>query len=109
MKGKSSFFEAYNKAQSNSVGIVKEKNIIKVNDDEHVKVSIKGSPNSVTIIERNGIIETERYYDEQGNPYLDIDYTNHGNAGKHEIVPHEHKWTKREDGTYKREKWRNIK
>ena len=68
-----------------------------------------GIPNLVTIIKKNGIIESERYYDEQGNPYLDIDYTNHGNSKAHPIVPHEHGWEKDSDVAYRRDKGRRIK
>ena len=31
------------------------------------------------------------YYDAKGNAYLDIDYSNHGNAKLHPNVPHEHR------------------
>lgn len=41
---------------------------------------MKGIPNSVTQKkDKNGQIISESYYDENGNAYLDIDYTNHGN------------------------------
>ena len=33
---------------------------------------------------------TVGYYDEDGNAYLDIDYTDHGNPKTHPIVPHQH-------------------
>lgn len=50
----------------------------------------RGESNSVIQNYRNGSLLTERYFDESGNPYLDIDYTNHGNPKMHSIVPHEH-------------------
>ena len=49
-----------------------------------------GQPNSVTQKTINGKITSERYYDENGNAYLDIDYTDHGNPKTHPIVPHQH-------------------
>lgn len=41
----------------------------------------------------NDKLSTERYYGSDGKPYLDIDYSNHGNAKMHPHVPHEHKIT----------------
>jgi hypothetical protein len=32
----------------------------------------------------------ERYYNQEGMAYLDIDYTDHGNPKMHPNVPHEH-------------------
>lgn len=49
-----------------------------------------GNSNSVVQNYRNGSLLTERYFDEKGLPYLDIDYSNHGNPKMHPIVPHEH-------------------
>ena len=49
-----------------------------------------GDKNSVVQNYRNGSLCTERYFDENGLPYLDIDYSNHGNPKMHPIVPHEH-------------------
>lgn len=107
MKGKSNFFSSYNESRSSSVGIVKHKNEIEI--DKHISIPTKGIPNSVTIIRKNGKIISERYYDSNGNPELDIDYTNHGNSKTHPEVPHEHVWIRNPDGTYKRDKWRKIK
>lgn len=42
----------------------------------------------------DGIVHQERYYDKDGNPHLDIDYSDHGNPKKHPVVPHEHNWTR---------------
>lgn len=108
MKGNSFQFSGYNKAGSTSVGIVKHQTVIEI-DNKHKKVPDTGIPNSVTIIKKNGITETERYYDDNGNPELDIDYTNHGNSKTHPVVPHEHPWIRNPDGTYKRDSWRNIR
>ena len=52
-----------------------------------------GTPNSVTKNYKDGKLSTERYYGGDGKPYLDIDYSNHGNAKMHPHVPHEHKIT----------------
>ncbi len=65
-------------------------------------------PNSVYICSINGMLKTERYFDEKGEPYLDIDYTNHGNAKLHPVVPHEHS-IRVENGKFERDKkWREI-
>lgn len=68
-----------------------------------------GDANSVVQNYRNGSLSTERYFDEKGTPYLDIDYSNHGNPKTHPIVPHEHD-IEIVDGHIKREKkGRSIK
>jgi len=36
-----------------------------------------------------GNVTRIRYYDENGNAYKDVDYTDHGNPNKHK-VPHTH-------------------
>ena len=46
---------------------------------------------------------TERHYDSNGNAYLDIDYSDHGNSKNHPIVPHEH-LIDMNDGQFRREK-----
>ena len=47
-------------------------------------------PNSSQIQkDENGNITRIRYYDEKGNAYKDVDYTDHGNPSKHK-VPHTH-------------------
>jgi len=50
-------------------------------------------PNSVIKTIINGEINKERYYNEKGEPYLDIHYTDHGNPKAHPKVPHIHKIT----------------
>ena len=109
MKGISPSFSGYNGAKSSSVGIVNSKNEINIKKEENYSIPIKGVPNSVTIIRKNGIVHQERYYDKDGNPHLDIDYSDHGNPKKHPVVPHEHKWTRLPNGKYKRGKWNEIK
>ena len=76
----------YNSAGSKSVKDVKSVTRL---DDAH-SVPVHGEPNSVTQSYKNGNLVTERYYDNNGNPYLDIDYTDHGNPKMHSVVPHEH-------------------
>ena len=90
MKGKSNFFNSYNSANSSTVGIVKSEKEINGSNDDHISVPTKGERNSVTIIKRDGTIISERYYDNNGDAYLDIDYTDHGNRKMHPHVPHEH-------------------
>ncbi len=79
----------YNRAESIDVQIVNELNIIK----DH-GVTIKDIPNSVNQkYNEKGDLISERYYDGNGNAYLDIDYSNHGNPNTHPIVPHQHSIT----------------
>ncbi|EJV59303.1 hypothetical protein [Bacillus cereus] len=54
--------------------------------------------NSVTYHFKNGKLDKKRYYDHRGRAIKDIDYSNHGNAKKHPVVPHKHYF-----------KWRNGK
>jgi len=64
-----------------------------------------GSPNSVYKKVINGYIVTERYYNSNGEVYLDIDYTCHGNPKEHPFVPHIHRWKKDETGKLVRGEW----
>ena len=76
----------YNIAESIDVGKVD-----KVNKTTNHGITIKGEPNSVNQkYNDRGTLISERYYDKNGNSYLDIDYTNHGNQKTHPIVPHQH-------------------
>ena len=102
MKGSSYFFNSYNGANSPSVGIVNSIKEYEYDDSNTNSLPINGVPNSVSIIKKNGKIHQERYYDENGNPYLDIDYSDHGNPKQHPKVPHEHTWTELPNGKYKR-------
>ena len=75
----------YNTAGSSSV---KKVNIVANGSMHSVPKTYK--PNSVFRNSgKNGLI-SERYYNNKGEPYLDIDYTNHGNTKTHSIVPHQH-------------------
>lgn len=103
MKGDYKSFKSYNSAGSKSVKIVKEEKEINFSKDEHIKVPYEGIPNSVLIVKKDGVVYQERYYDEKGLPYLDIDYTDHGNPKQHSIVPHEHHWVETASGERKRE------
>ncbi len=69
---------------------------------EGEKIPNKGTPNSVNKKVVGGYIVSERYYDENGNPYLDIDYTCHGTPKSHIHVPHIHKWVEDEEISFKR-------
>ena len=92
------FNSACNSAQSDRTGVVNEVNEIDVSN--HGCVPTKGKPNSVTIVRKN--------YDVNGDPYLDIDCDNHGNAKKHPVVPHQHHWRKDDDGNLIRGPWEDI-
>ena len=75
-----------------------------------VSIPSKGKPNSVTKKIVNGYVVTERYYDQKGEAYLDIDYTDHGNPHTHPEVPHIHRWTKDDNGNLSRaKKWESFK
>lgn len=76
----------YNVAGSSSVGQVDS---VQTLSEAH-SIPTSGSPNSVTRNYRNGSLCTERYYGGDGKPYLDIDYSDHGNPSTHRTVPHEH-------------------
>ena len=89
----------YNSAGSSSVGQVDSVTTV---SNSH-SLPQKGTPNSVMRNYKNGKLSTERYYDSDGKPYLDIDYSDHGNAKMHPHVPHEHKITFK-DGKMKRAK-----
>ena len=89
----------YNSAGSSSVGQVDSVTTV---SNAH-SMPQAGEPNSVTKNYKNGKLSTERYYGSDGKPYLDIDYSNHGNAKMHPHVPHEHKITFK-DGRMQREK-----
>ena len=53
------------------------------------KVPVKAEPNSSVDIYQNGNLKQRRYYDNEGNPIVDIDYTHSGN--NHDF-PHKHVW-----------------
>ncbi len=76
----------FNIAGSKSVGRVNSINRLY---DAHT-IPRTSEPDSVTQNFDNGTLISERYFDSNGNPYLDIDYTNHGNPKIYPIVPHEH-------------------
>lgn len=91
--------EDYNTAGSNSVGTVDSAN---TTSDLH-SVPQHGTPNSVSKNYKNGKLDSERYYDANGDAYLDIDYTNHGNSKLHPDVPHEHSIHFDENGKMRRD------
>ena len=77
----------YNIAHSGSVGRVDS---VQTVANQH-NMPISSSPYSVIRNFRSGSLASERYYGKDGLPYLDIDYTDHGNSKMHPKVPHEHK------------------
>lgn len=96
----------FNSAGSKDVKLVNEVNVL--DKASHPKMPTKGMPNSVTKLIHDGKVDQERYYDENGDVYLDIDYTNHNNPKTHPVVPHQHKWRKKESGEIERLKWEEI-
>lgn len=100
LKGSNSTF---NNAGSS---IVKQVDVKTKVEDSH-SLPMTGTANSVTQKEKDGKVVTERYYDENGNAYLDIDYTDHGNPKTHPDVPHQHEITF-EDGKPKRGKDKKV-
>ena len=78
--------EDFNSAGSNSVGQVDS---VTITADVH-SVPTTGDANSVSKNYKDGKLDSERYYDGDGNAYLDIDYSDHGNPKTHPIVPHQH-------------------
>ena len=65
--------------------------------------------NSVIRNYKNGVLNSERYYDNNGIAYLDIDYTDHGNPKMHPYVPHEHKITYKNRKIHREKKGNKIK
>ena len=66
-------------------------------------------PNTVIKRVLNDRVLSERYYNENGDVYLDIDYTNHKNPKTHPVVPHIHRWEKRLDGKFIHGHWEKFK
>ena len=84
MKGNGTLF---NTAGSSSIGEVDSKTKV---TGAH-SIPMQGASNSVTqLYDNNGNLVQERYYGEDGNAYLDIDYSDHGNPKTHPTVPHQH-------------------
>ncbi len=90
----------HNYLKSKLVGRVEEHFIC----GEGKRLPKTNNPNSVAIKLVNMYVVSERYYNEKGEPYLDIDYTCHGNPINHPIVPHIHRWVKGADNKITRKK-----
>ena len=71
-------------------------------------VPSKFKPNSVIKKIVGGYVVSERYYNNNGEEYLDIHYTCHGNPKTHPVVPHIHRWSKDENGVLKPGKWEDF-
>lgn len=95
----------YNRAGSSTVGEVDSVDIVV---DIH-DVPRESTPNSVTQNFKNGTLSSERYYGPNGEAYLDIDYTDHGNPKTHPKVPHEHDIWFDGDGNFHRGKDNGIR
>lgn len=100
--------DSYNSAGSDDVGRVDKVNVMDTTGNKN-KLPLVSDPNSVTKNNKNGKPVQERYYDENGDVYLDIDYTDHGNSKKHPIVPHQHNWVKEKGRKRRRSRITNIK
>ena len=92
----------YNEAGSDNVDKVDS---VDVRQDEH-SMPTKGKENSVIRNYRGGRLNQQRYFDGNGNPYLDIDYTDHGNSAMHPNVPHEHKIERRNGRIFRKKEGR---
>lgn len=67
-----------------------------------------GESNSVyRILDHQGNLLAERYFDGDGKPYLDIDYTDHGKSRSHSS-PHYHEITIDKDGHIQRGPQKNV-
>lgn len=103
MKGEGrSFVPLYNPTGLPGVGIVTE--VVTEELQGHGSSPSRGKPNSVFRLFKDGKLIQERYYDEKGLPYMDIDYEPHGRRGDHSKVPHVHYWYDDENGERKRDK-----
>ncbi len=75
------------------------KRVSKINEiHTHVSLKAKSDPNSVTKKVVDGCVIIERYYDENGEAYLDIHYSNHYDPVRHLAVPHLHELKISESG-----------
>ena len=118
MKGYSSAFSNQNASTSNlnngidfnPAGSKSVRNIesIQTISEKH-SLPNSSCANSVIRNYKDGKLSTERYYGENGQPYLDIDYTNHGNSKTHPVVPHEHKITVKNEKIIREKKGTAIK
>ncbi len=100
-----SYSDSFNNAGSKSIKQVDKINTIGKNED----MPRKSDPNSVTKKVVDGQVKTERYFDKNGESYLDIDYTDHGNSKRHPNVPHEHIIDTSNGGFYREPNGRKIK
>lgn len=89
----------YNTAGSSAIGNVDSVSIVA---DEH-SLPTEGTANSVTKNYKEGKLDQERYYGDDGKMYLDIDYSNHGNSKMHPKVPHQHMITYDDNGKMHRD------
>ena len=95
----------YNFLFSELVG--KVKNI--VTSGQGTSIPYEAEPFSVHKKIIRGLVITERYYNNEGLPYLDIDYTCHGNPETHPCVPHIHRWKRSKDGKkIERNEWERF-
>ena len=79
-----------------------------VREEKYNKIPLHYYPNVVVKKVVNDRVISERYYNENGDVYLDIDYTNHKNPKTHPVVPHMHRWEKGLDGRFYRGHWEKL-
>lgn len=72
-------------------------------------ISLHHLPNSVFKKVINKRVISERYYNENGDVYLDIDYTDHKNPKTHPVVPHIHRWEKGFSGKFIHGHWEKFR
>ena len=95
----------YNTAGSSEVGKVVTRHPFKTGE----KMPDTSEPNSVAQKKDGDKLLTERYYNEKGEPYLDIDYTDHGNPKTHPIVPHKHSINYENGAIHREEPGKDVK
>ncbi|MCL2463024.1 MAG: minor capsid protein, partial [Defluviitaleaceae bacterium] len=64
-----------------------------VQSEHSVPPKLDNNKSSVVDNYKNGKLDQRRFYNATGNPWLDIDMTDHGNQKMHPIVPHAHDLT----------------
>lgn len=77
-------------------------------ENKSLDVPLHYVPNTVVKRIEGNYVVSERYYNEMGDVYLDIDYTDHGNPKTHPHVPHIHRWKKGLNGKFKRGHWEKF-
>lgn len=69
-----------------------EKRTIKIKYEHNDKLKTKEEPNSIHDLEENGKVLQRRVFDDEGNPSIDIDTTDHKMPKHHPKGAHKHYW-----------------